>query len=46
MAIQSFCNFLALALVAVATARVRWDEEGFEKKLGLGTVLAGTYFVV
>ncbi len=27
-------------------ARVRWDEEGFEKKLGLGTVLAGMYFVV
>ena len=26
-------------------ARVKWDEEGFEEKLGLRTVLAGTYFV-
>ncbi|KAK3352191.1 phosphatidylethanolamine-binding protein [Lasiosphaeria hispida] len=25
--------------------RVRWDQEGFEKKLGLGKVVAGNYFV-
>ncbi|KAF2099332.1 PEBP-like protein [Rhizodiscina lignyota] len=25
-------------------ARIRWDEAGFEKKLGLGEVLAGNFF--
>lgn len=25
--------------------RVRWDQEGFERKLGLGKVVAGNYFV-
>ncbi|KAK3399942.1 phosphatidylethanolamine-binding protein [Sordaria brevicollis] len=27
------------------TTRVRWDQEGFERKLGLGEVVAGNYFV-
>jgi len=26
-------------------ARVRWDQEAFERRLGLGRVVAGNYFV-
>lgn len=36
---------LKLAAQPGMMARVKWDEEGFEKKLSLGTVLAGTLFV-
>ncbi|KAF2000242.1 PEBP-like protein [Amniculicola lignicola CBS 123094] len=36
---------LGIADVMVRTSRMRWDQEGCEKKLGLGLILGGAYFL-
>ncbi|KAI1157875.1 PEBP-like protein [Nemania serpens] len=38
-------SLLGLAAEVKLTSRMRWNEESFEKKLGLGEVLAGNYFL-
>ncbi|KAI1191002.1 PEBP-like protein [Nemania serpens] len=38
-------SLLGLSPEVKLTSRMRWDEASFEKKLGLGEVLAGNYFL-